>query len=83
MYRVASKAIFAAALANLLIAQPAMATRSAGSLPTASAQSARAASPVADSEDIRGGFVIPLIAIIAIILGIRAATSGGDNDSPG
>ena len=33
-------------------------------------------------ENVRGGFLIPLIAIIAIILGILAATGGGDNDPP-
>jgi hypothetical protein len=81
MYRVARNAVFTAAAATLLIAQPAMATRSASSLP--SPQAARTASPVDESEDLRGGFIIPLIALIAIILGILAATSGGDNDSPG
>ena len=33
-------------------------------------------------ENVRGGFLIPLIAIIAIILGILAATGGGDDDEP-
>ena len=33
-------------------------------------------------ENIRGGFIIPLIAIIAIILGILAATNDNDDDLP-
>lgn len=32
-----------------------------------------------EGENLRGGFIIPLIAIIAIVLGILAAT-GGDDD---
>ena len=34
-----------------------------------------------EGENLRGGFIIPLIAVVAIILGILAAT-GGDNDAP-
>ena len=30
----------------------------------------------------RGGFIIPLIAIVAIVLGILAATSDDDDDLP-
>jgi hypothetical protein len=30
-----------------------------------------------EGEELRGGFLIPLIAVIAVILGILAATSGG------
>ena len=83
MYRIARNAVFAAIAANLLIAQPAMATRSADSLPSGSAQTTlRDGSPVSEAEEIRGGWVVPVIAIIAILLGILAATGGG-NDSPG
>ena len=39
------------------------------------------ASTEAEGENLRGGFIIPLVAIIAIILGILAAT-GGDGDRP-
>jgi len=35
----------------------------------------------ANSEELAGGFIVPLIAIIAVILGILAMT-GGDNDLP-
>ena len=49
---------------------------------------AQAAAPVAPAErssadvqgeNLRGGFIIPLIALIAIILGIIAATRGNNN----
>jgi hypothetical protein len=42
---------------------------------------ARDSSSVASAENLRGGFIIPLVAVIAIILGILAMT-GGDNDPP-
>jgi hypothetical protein len=38
--------------------------------------------PAAESvegEELRGGFIIPLIALIAIILGILAATHDGED----
>jgi hypothetical protein len=55
--------------------------------PTVAAQSARALAPAdedAEGSELRGGWVIPLIALIAIILGICAATDvcGGDDDHP-
>ena len=37
--------------------------------------------PTVEGENLRGGFIIPLIALIAIILGILAAT-GGNSDAP-
>jgi hypothetical protein len=50
------------------------------------AQAAESAAPVrsgseVQGENLRGGFIIPLVAVIAIILGILAMT-GGDNDPP-
>jgi hypothetical protein len=60
-----------------------------GTSTLASAQTARpAAAQVApageqvDGSELRGGFIIPLIALIAIILGILAATHNGDDDLP-
>ena len=41
----------------------------------------RSGAEMEDANELRGGFIIPLIAIVAIILGILAAT-GGDNDGP-
>ena len=88
MLAVFRSALSAAAVAGLMLAQPAMATRSAQSLPAAGVKigsvegQGRIGSKVGESEDLRGGFIIPLIAIVAIILGILAATSGGDDDLP-
>jgi hypothetical protein len=48
----------------------------------AQAATARTASPVEDSENLRGGWLVPAIAIVAILLGILAITSGGDDDLP-
>ena len=51
------------------------------------AQAATAPAPSRDgaemsnAENLRGGFIIPLIAVVAILLGILAAT-GGDDDLP-
>jgi hypothetical protein len=33
-----------------------------------------------EGENLRGGFIIPLIAIVAIILGILALTGDGDDE---
>jgi hypothetical protein len=52
----------------------------------AAAQSAPEVAPASESVDsgsqLRGGFIIPLIAIVAIILGILAATHDDDDDLP-
>jgi hypothetical protein len=47
----------------------------------AAAEQARLGADV-EGENLRGGFIIPLIALIAIILGLCAATDvcGGDDD---
>ena len=48
---------------------------------TAQVDQARVGSDV-EGENLRGGFIIPLIALIAIILGILAATNDNDDDLP-
>ena len=52
----------------------------------AAAQSAPEVAPASESVDsgsqLRGGFIIPLVALIAIILGILAATHDDDDDLP-
>jgi len=48
----------------------------------AAAQVAPAAETVDEESQLRGGFIIPLIALIAIILGILAATKDRDVDLP-
>ena len=68
------KQALAALAATSLVATPVVAQ-------AAAVQSARTASPVEDAENVRGGFLIPAIAIIAILLGILAIT-GGDDDLP-
>ncbi len=40
------------------------------------------ASESVEGSELRGGFIIPLIALIAIILGILAATHDDDDDLP-
>ena len=68
--------ILAAAAAAGLATTPVVAQAANQPLP------AREGSAISEaSENLRGGFIIPVIAIIAIILGILAATSGG-NDPP-
>lgn len=73
------KKVITAASAVALIASPTIAV----------AQSAQPAAlePAAESvegSELRGGFIVPLLALIAIILGICAATDicGGDDDHP-
>jgi hypothetical protein len=53
----------------------------------AAAQAAPAVQPAGETvegSELRGGFIIPLIALVAIILGILALTRDGDDqpDSP-
>lgn len=71
------KASVAAMLAVSMIATPVLA-QSAASLSVA-----RSGAEMSDANDQggRGGFLIPAVAIVAIILGILAATSG-NNDRP-
>ena len=69
------KASVAAMLAVSMIATPVLA-QSAAPLSVA-----RSGAEMSDSNAMRGGFLIPALAVIAIILGILAAT-GGSNDRP-
>jgi hypothetical protein len=43
---------------------------------------APASETVTEGSELRGGFIIPLIALIAIILGILAAINDDDDDLP-
>ena len=70
----------AAIVAASLVSTPVIAQ--AATAPAAPAPAAaRAGSPVGENEDMQGGWLIPALAIIAILLGILAITSGG-NDLP-
>ena len=68
-----SKALASLAVATSLVAAPVVAQATTAELRTATE---------VEGENLRGGFIVPLIAVIAIILGILAATSGGDDDAP-
>lgn len=71
------KASLVAVLAASMASTPVMAQVAESSLPTV--QSARSGAGMTDANEMRGGWFIPLIAILAIIAGILAATnSGGD-----
>jgi len=66
------RALTSTAVAASLLAAPVVAQAAASAVPT------RTATEV-EGEGMRGGFIIPLIAIVAIILGILAMTGGGDD----
>lgn len=81
----AFKGIIAAAASVALMTAPTIAvaqTSSATSASVAAAQEVAPADETVDGEQLRGGFIIPLIALIAIILGLCAGTviCGGDDD---
>ena len=68
------KVLASAAVASSLISAPVAAQ-------AASAENARLDTAV-EGESLRGGFIIPLVAIIAIILGIIFLADGSDDDLP-
>lgn len=70
------KASLAAMLAVSMAGTPVLAQ--AANPAAATTQSARSSAAVDDANEFRGGVIIPLIAVVAIILGILAATGGGD-----
>jgi hypothetical protein len=75
------KGLIAATASVALIATPTMAAAQATTAAVRTAEVAPASETV-EGEQLRGGFIIPLIALIAVILGICAATDicGGDDD---
>jgi hypothetical protein len=75
------KGLITAAASVALVTAPTMATAQASAAAARSAEVAPQAETV-DGEQLRGGFIIPLIALIAIILGLCLATDlcGGDDD---
>ncbi|HYJ81667.1 MAG TPA: hypothetical protein VEW26_02340 [Allosphingosinicella sp.] len=79
----AFKGLIAAAASVALMTTPTLAAAQATA--SASAAASREVAPATETvegEQLRGGFIIPLIALIAVILGICAATEicGGDDD---
>jgi hypothetical protein len=82
---VAFKGIIAAAASVALMTTPTLASAQASA--SAGASASREVAPAAETvegDQLRGGWIIPLIALIAIILGICAATDicGGDDGDP-
>ena len=82
----AFQGIIAAAASVALMTTPTLAAAQTSAAASASAaQEVVPAGEQVEGEQLRGGFIIPLIALIAIILGICAATDvcgGDDNDPP-
>ena len=77
------KGLIAAATSIALVTAPTMAVAQTTAATAASATHEVApATERVDGEQLRGGFIIPLIALIAIILGLCVATDqcGGDDD---
>ena len=76
------KGLIAATASVALMTAPTMAAAQASASAAASTTEVAPATETVDGEQLRGGFIIPLIALIAIILGICAATDicGGDDD---
>ncbi len=77
----AFRRLIAAAASVALMTAPTMAAAQTSPVPTA-AQEVAPADETVEGEELRGGFIIPLIALIAIILGLCVATDmcGGDDD---
>ncbi len=73
------KASVAAALAVSMASTPVLAQTASSAAPLSVA--ARSGATTSDANELRGGFIIPVVAVIAIILGILAAT-GGHGDRP-
>ena len=67
-----NKALASVAVAASLVAAPIAAQAAPAELRTGSD---------VEGENLRGGFLIPLVAVVAVLLGILALT-GGDSDAP-
>ena len=82
----AFKGLITAATSLALVTAPTMAAAQTTTATTASAtQGISPASETVDGDQLRGGFIIPLIALIAIILGLCVGTDicgGDDGDLP-
>ena len=81
------KGLVAAATAAAMSVSPAVAAANTAAASRVAASQVAPAGEFVEGSELRrgrGGFIIPLLAIIAIILGILAATGnlGGDKDTP-
>ncbi len=75
------KASVAAVLAVSMASTPVLAQTAQTSAASLSVAARSGADMSDEASDLRGGFIIPLVAVVAIILGILAATGGGDRPS--
>jgi hypothetical protein len=76
------KGLIAATASVALMVTPAVAAAQTAQAAGASTEVSPSDETVTDGSQLRGGFVIPLIALIAIILGILAATHDNDDQLP-
>ena len=78
----AFKGLIAAATSVALMTTPTLAAAQATASAASAAIEVAPATETVEGEQLRGGFIIPLIALIAIILGLCVATDqcGGDDD---
>jgi len=77
------KGLIAATTSVALMASPTVAMAQSSAATSASAvREVAPATETAEGDQLRGGFIIPLIALIAVILGLCVATDlcGGNND---
>lgn len=72
------KASMAVMLAVSMASTPVLA-QSASSLSVAAAAPARASAEMTDANEVNGGWFIPLLAVLAVVGGIIAIASGGDD----
>jgi hypothetical protein len=82
---VAFKGLITAATSLALVTAPTMAAAQTTATTASTTQGIAPASETVDGEQLRGGFIIPLIALIAIILGLCVGTNicgGDDNELP-
>jgi hypothetical protein len=82
---VAFKGLIAAATSIALVTAPTMAVAQSTTTATSVSREIAPAAETVEGEQLRGGFIIPLIALIAIILGLCVATDicgGDDEDAP-
>ena len=69
------KQAFAAIVAASLVSTPVIAQ-------AASVEAARIGSPISEGENIQGGWFIPALALLAVLLGVLVIAQGGDDDLP-
>ncbi len=71
-----TKASLAAMLAASMASTPVLAQTAPSAAPLSVAE--RSGAETGEASELRGGFIIPLIAVVAVILGILAAVGGDD-----